>query len=210
MNIAIVGPMASGKTTCSNHLVDTLGYTRISLAEPIYWVVNNLHQGTPSDLYYNYLHPYIYPPLTSEQQVKMINAITHVKTIPDEKPKPRKRLQWLGTEGGRQQVRDTIWIDILLNRIARDPGKRYVIDDVRFSNELDAMSKAGFYVIKLDVDLETQRKRLLSLYGEFDDEILTHGSEIEIGKLKGDTHLDAAITLELMLNELTGVIKGLD
>ncbi|MBC8551458.1 MAG: hypothetical protein H8D23_17575 [Candidatus Brocadiales bacterium] len=210
MNIAIVGQMASGKTTCSNHLVETLGYTRISLAEPIYWVVNNLHLGTPSDLYYNHLHPYIYPPLTSEEQVTMINAISHTKTIPNESPKPRKRLQWLGTEGGRQQVRDSIWIDVLNNRIAREPSKEYVIDDVRFGNESAAMSDIGFYVIKLDIDKETQRQRLLNLYGEFDEEILSHGSEIEIAKIKGDTHLDAAKPLELMLSELTEVIKGLN
>jgi len=210
MNIAIVGQMASGKTTCSNHLVDTLGFTRISLAEPIYWVVNNLHLATPSELYYSHLHKLIYPQLTSEEQVTFINAITHTKTIPNEQPKPRKRLQWLGTEGGRQQIRDSIWIDILLNRIAREPGKSYVIDDVRFGNELDAMSGAGFHSIKLDIDVDTQRERLLHLYGEFDDEILAHGSEIEISKLKGDTHMDASQPLKLMLSELNEVIKGLN
>lgn len=209
MHVAIIGQMASGKTTCSNHLVENLGYTRISLAEPIYWIVNNLHLGTPSMLYYQYLNPYIDPPLTSEEQVKFINAIAHTKTIPIEHPKPRKRLQWLGTEGGRQQIRDTIWIDILLNRIAKEPNKNYVIDDVRFANELEAMTKAGFYPVKLEVDIATQRKRLEALYGEFDSEILTHGSEVEISKLKGDTHLDAAQPLESMLIELEEVIKGL-
>ncbi len=199
--------MASGKTTCSNHIVDTMGYTRISLAEPIYWVVNKLNQGTPSDLYYNYIHPYVYPALSSEDQVRFINAIAHTKTIPNETPKPRKRLQWLGTEGGRD-IRDSIWIDILLNRIKKFP-KDYVIDDVRFENELIAMKNAGFHTIKLEVDESTQRKRLLNLYGEIDESIFSHRSEIEIGKLKGDTHLDAAQSLESMLIDLNAIIKGL-
>ena len=209
MNIAIIGQMASGKTTCSNHLVDTYGYTRISLADPIYWVVNKSNGGASSDLYYRYLHPYIYPALSSEEQVAFIKAIDHTKTIAFETPKPRKRLQWLGTEGGRS-IRDTVWIDILLNRIAKEPNKDYVIDDVRFPNEMVAMSKANFHTIKLEVDSDTQRKRIFNLYGEFDESIFTHASEIGIGKIKGDTHLDAAQSLEGMLSDLNSVLKGLN
>lgn len=209
MHIAVIGPMASGKTTCAEHLVQEMGYKRISLADPIKWVVNSLGTGgTPSDIYYRHLHPYIKPELSSEDQVKFINVISETKKIPHEEPKPRKRLQYLGTEGGREQIRDTIWIDILLGRVLAEPDQKFVVDDVRFKNELSYLHDAGFYTIKLEVDQQTQRDRIFNLYGEFDEAIFTHGSEIEIKDLEGDSYLDATLPMDTMFEELLGITRG--
>jgi hypothetical protein len=209
MNVAIIGQMASGKTTCSKYLVENLGYTRISLAEPIYWVVGQMGIMGPEDLFRVYLEPYIEPPLSNNKIKKFIDGIKYVQNhIPNEIPKPRKRLQWLGTECGRNQIRKTIWIDILLKRIEQNPEHNYVVDDVRFENELKLLKKANFLTIKLKIDRNTQIKRLERLYGQFDQSILTHGSEIEIEGLRGDVDLDSTLELYEMLRSLKKIVKG--
>ena len=201
--------MASGKTTICDHLIANYGYTQIKLARPIYDVVNNIDKYTPIILYKKFLEPYIIPALTEDKIIIFLNGITHIKTIPNEKPKPRKRLQQFGTECGRQQIRDTVWIDILLEKIKRDNKKHlFVIDDVRFPNELKAMRQAAFYCIKLDVTPSIQRKRILSLYGKIDEKIFSHPSEIEILNLKGDITVDASQLLESMLKDVDRIFKG--
>jgi len=208
MKVAIIGKMCAGKTTCSNYLIEKYGFTRISLAGPVYQVVTNLDKYDSKDLYYRYLHPYIKPALSPEEQEKFIRAIKYVRdNIPEEKPKPRRRLQWFGTEGGRKTIRESIWIDILLEKIHRNGNKNVVVDDVRFKNELAALKANGFLTIKLEVDRETQIKRIEKLYGHFNEEILKHGSEIEIDSLKGHIHLDATVPLEEMLSNLDNAIK---
>lgn len=209
MNIGIIGQMASGKTTYSKHIVDNYNYTRISLAEPIYWVVDNLKTRCSADIYNIYLDPYIEPELTLIKKINFISCIDFVRTIPDETPKPRKRLQWFGTEGGRNNIRDSIWIDIFLTRVKQNPDIKFVVDDVRFGNERDALSNAGFHLIKLNIDKETQKSRLEKLYGNFDETILAHGSEIEIKGLAGDTTIDTTGPLKTSLSNLDEVLKGI-
>jgi hypothetical protein len=200
--------MASGKTVCSNYLVENHNYNKISLAEPIYWIVNNLNKESSINLYYHYLDPYINPPLTYDNQIKIINLIEKIKKIPNEKPKPRKRLQWFGTDGIRKQICDTMWIDILLNRISKNPEKKYVVDDVRFPNELEILKKNNFIIVKLEVDSHIQRERLQHLYGKFDESILYHDSEKDIEKLKGDITINANTPLKIMFQDLKKGLKG--
>jgi len=201
--------MTSGKTITSEYLVSEYGYMRIGFAEPIYNIVDNLEILSPEILYSKYLEPYIEPSLSFNEKVTFIKAIRYAKTIPNETPKPRKRLQWFGTEGGRQQIKDTIWIDILLEKVKRDADKhQFVIDDVRFENELNALNSVGFYCIKLEIDEKTQRKRLFSLYGDIDETILSHPSEIGIEKLNGNIVIDATQCLEFMLKDVDAILKG--
>jgi len=209
MKLAIVGEMCSGKSTCAEHLAKTQGYINMKLADPIYWVVNGMEPGaSPSDLYYKHIHPFIIPELSMKDQHKFISVINDTFAIPKESPKPRRRLQFLGTEGGRNQIRDTIWIDILLGRVDKCVINNISVDDVRFHNEKDYLKKAGFFVVKLNVARDIQVKRIKHLYGNFDFSILEHGSEVEIREIKGDTELDANKPLEEMLADLDEILKG--
>lgn len=55
-------------------------------------------------------------------------------------PEIRVLLQRLGTEVGRDLISDTVWVDIVLNQIKKGgAGRRFVITDVRFPNELAAL-----------------------------------------------------------------------
>ena len=208
MNIAIIGTMGSGKTTCSKYLVENYGFTRISLAGPIYWIVNEMETGDPRDLYYKHLHQYTKKFLKEDQIQDLIGYIKHTKKcIPNELPKPRLRLQYLGTEGGRQ-VDDEIWIKILLARVAENPDLHYVVDDLRFKNELEALSDADFYSIKLDIATSVREQRLIELYGKVDKKAMAHRSEVDIEALPGDVYIDTGQSLEETRKELDKIVKG--
>ena len=59
---------------------------------------------------------------------------------------PRKLMQTLGTEWGRDCIRSTIWIDINETKIARSNYDMILIDDVRFDNEASMISRQGWVV----------------------------------------------------------------
>ena len=59
----------------------------------------------------------------------------------------RPLLQRLGTEAGRNVLWDSIWIDAALNGL--DPAKNYVVTDVRFPNEAQAVRERGGYVVRV-------------------------------------------------------------
>ena len=60
---------------------------------------------------------------------------------------PRRMLQLLGTEGGRKIIHPNIWLNALFADLKED--SKWVITDVRFPNEADAILERGGKVIDL-------------------------------------------------------------
>jgi hypothetical protein len=136
--IAFVAKMHSGKTTCSNELVNAYGYRRLSFADPV-----------------------------KEASVDMINAfLTYIGQEPSmtraqldrDKSDLRWLLQGVGTELGRQYVGpDSLWIDLFRKALRVDrtvcslDGKSHlaVCDDCRFPNEIEALREMGFTIIRV-------------------------------------------------------------
>ena len=88
--------------------------------------------------------------------------------------KDRPLLQAIGQ--GMRNIRATVWIDYLLSKVE---GDNIVIDDVRYENEVLALKEAGFIIIYLDVDRQTQKERIRKLYKDPETHLrgLTHASE---------------------------------
>lgn len=63
---------------------------------------------------------------------------------------PRRMLQTLGTEWGRNLISDTIWIDATLRRIDASGWDRHVISDVRFANEAEAIVARGGLIVRVE------------------------------------------------------------
>jgi hypothetical protein len=59
----------------------------------------------------------------------------------------REHLQTLGTECGRELISQNIWVDATLNNL--DPDGKYVISDVRFPNEVEAIRSRGGFVLRV-------------------------------------------------------------
>jgi len=80
------------------------------------------------------------------------------------KEKDRPLLQKIGMK--MREVRASVWIDYVIG-----VGDRYediVIDDVRFVNEAKALQEAGWTVIRLNIDDDTQKERLKKTYADWE------------------------------------------
>ena len=64
-------------------------------------------------------------------------------------PEVRDLLQRLGTEVGRDMFGTNFWVDQTFRKLESDPGQRFVLTDVRFPNEADAVRDAGGFVLRV-------------------------------------------------------------
>jgi len=62
---------------------------------------------------------------------------------------PRLALQLMGTEAGRDVFHPDLWVHTVMRRCEQSPWNNYVIADVRFPNEIDAIVKSGGKVIRV-------------------------------------------------------------
>jgi hypothetical protein len=60
----------------------------------------------------------------------------------------REFLQYFGTEVMRK-IKDTVWLDYTMKIIEEEQSSIAIIPDVRFPNEVEAIKKAGGFVIRL-------------------------------------------------------------
>ena len=124
--IGLAGPAGSGKDTVRQMLESDHGFSGLAFADPLRDMVIALldhvyanHYATRRDL--------------KEVDVPVIGASY------------RKLAQTLGTEWGRQTIRESLWVDIAMakTRLAMARGEHVVISDVRFPNEVEAIRSHG-------------------------------------------------------------------
>ena len=94
--------------------------------------------------------------------------------------KNRELLQSIGTK--MREIDEDIWIKYVL----KNNSDNIIIDDLRYPNELKALKKENFIIIKLDLDKDSQLKRLKQCYPDsYQDHInnMNHESELLMDKL---------------------------
>lgn len=122
--IGITGPKRSGKSTLAGAIISH-GYTNFSFAGPLKLMMHALTTTVgpfPSDREAD--HPVL-------------------------RCSERHFLQTLGTEWGRRQLDENIWIRILEERWKQAVRPSLVIDDVRFDNEAEWILAQGGIVLSL-------------------------------------------------------------
>lgn len=128
---------------------------------------------------------------------------------------PRIMLQHLGTEWGRQEIDQNIWIDTLLRTAEKvlegwqydkergfsntrgTPPPGVVVSDVRFSNELDRTKAVGGKIIKVTRQSASSKAQKLG--------ISNHLSEAEQLAF-GDDRFDAVLANEGSLKDLYSAV----
>lgn len=80
----------------------------------------------------------------------------------DMKQKNRHLLQSIGHS--MRNIDNNVWVNYLIKNMQNED--RVIIDDVRYPNELNALLKEDFIIIKLIVDEQTQKERLMETYPE--------------------------------------------
>jgi cytidylate kinase len=119
MIIGICGAAGAGKDTVALRL-NGHGFFRVAFADPLYEMVSAMTGLSVAELSDRD---------AKEREIDWIGV------------SPRRLLQSLGTEWGRQHVAEDVWIRLAL-RTAR-VASRAVIPDVRFDNEAQAIRAAG-------------------------------------------------------------------
>lgn len=143
-------------------------------------------------------------PLYSIQEF-IYSTISPVYRRPESFIKDRKLLQWIGTEWGRESISETLWVDLWKAKAAKliANGSTIVVsDDVRFSNEAEAVKAAGGFVVKI---LSSENsKRIDTTSG-----LVHHKSEAGIDHKFIDYFIDNNGTLEHLETQVASLVAEL-
>ena len=106
------------------------------------------------------------------------------------KEKDRSLLQSIGTK--MREIDPNVWVNLTLQNLKDN----VIIDDCRFSNEIQSLKKSGFILIKLNISAELQMDRLKKTYkNSWKTHDLSHVSECEIN-LFDDNIFDIIINVD--------------
>lgn len=143
--LGLTGRAGSGKSTAADYLCERYGFVQIGLADTLKDMLHVLLDA--AGLNHAALH---------ERSLKEA-------ALPSLGPgvTPRRLMQTLGTEWGRQLVNSNLWVRVLERRCGLDAAApihdRIVVSDVRFSNEGDWVRRQGGVVIQLHRDQADER-----------------------------------------------------
>ena len=130
--IAITGPIASGKSTAANYLCSKYSFGLMKFAAPLKRMLISL------GLTYGEIEGKF-----KEEPSALLGGKT-----------PRHAMQTLGTEWGRDLIDKDLWINAFRRELeeykARTAMPRIVIDDARFPNEFEFITKQGGHFWNLD------------------------------------------------------------
>ena len=139
MIIGVVGFKRSGKDTFADWFVSNAGFTRYSFAKP-------LKEGVMA--FFGWTEHQLSDPVLKE----MVDEYWGIS--------PRQALQWVGTDAMREglpsaypKFRETtgnnIWVKRFQRTLMLSPESSFIIPDVRFQNEVDAIKASGGKVLRI-------------------------------------------------------------
>ncbi len=80
------------------------------------------------------------------------------------KDKDRDLLIKIGTK--MREIDPDVWVNYIINQTS--DNKNYIIDDVRFQNEVDILKQYGWKFIQLNVSYSDQEYRIKQLYSNYE------------------------------------------
>lgn len=176
--IALCGARRTGKDTIANYLVFKYGYEHIKITTPLKDICKTLFHFT-------------------DEQLE-----TDLKEAVDTRwgVSPRQVMQFIGTEVFQYKIQELLphvgrnfWINSLVEHIKNEPGKKFVISDLRFFHERNALD----YFLPIVIKVVSDRVRQNSTDA--------HVSECEQKSLKEDilvTNNDSKDALYKKLDEV--------
>ena len=148
--IAFAGRKQSGKTTCSEFVSKTYNdlaynflydYVKVQHVAKIYNFADPLKQDICMRIL-GMSHDECYG--TDEQK----NSLTDIEWEGN-KLTAREVMQFVGTDIFRK-MKNNVWADATITKIRAEKSKLAIIADCRFPNEVEAVKRAGGFVIKLN------------------------------------------------------------
>lgn len=176
------------------------------------WIVYQFSEYSnfiPSDLVFN----------TEQECCEYINNITDNKRIFTYKSEiltPRTLLQLLGTECGRNIIHPNIWINALFADIDKELNanpnynkKGFIITDVRFPNEADAIKKHKGINIRIernDYIFDENGKRIIPTKEYINTNNKQHESETALDNYKFDYVINNNGTINNLVDKVKEIL----
>ena len=186
MLVGISGKIVSGKSVSAEYF-KTKGFTEYSFAEPLKDIAK-IFGFTDRQLYGN------------QSDKLQLHEYWNVSS--------RKFLQKVGTELFREtlpkllpemNISESIWIDLFKIKLKNSAGN-YVVSDIRFLNEAEAIKKLGGIVIKLE--------RNNSIFSKDHFEV-EHQSEQQIDKIIADYTINNNGDIENLYKNINNILSSI-
>lgn len=139
MLIGLCGLKGSGKDTLANHLVGCHGFVKISFSESLKDIVSQMF-GWDREMLDGSTEPdRVWRETVDPFWSKELGILDF---------SPRYALTFIGTDLFRDVFDKNIWVKVCKKKIVRnlDQGKRIVISDCRFLNEVDLIKNLGGHI----------------------------------------------------------------
>lgn len=173
--IGLVGKMHSGKDTVGKYLRSKYGYREAKFALPLKHMLRT------------YLSMCGVDPDTAERMIE--GDLKEAPTHHFGGKSPREAMQTLGTDWGRNTIDKDLWVRPLVRQI-ETMNHNAVVTDVRFQNELDALSEKGLTI------------KIVRYSARQTATVLDHESERYIDELKTDRYVNNDGTIEYLYGQI--------
>jgi hypothetical protein len=140
MIIGVAGKKRSGKDTLCGFLKEFHPFERIAFAGPLWEILLETDPWVQTD--------------DGFMRLTLLNELYGYEHCKTHFPDVREYMKKLGTEGAREHISQTVWLDIAKNRMLANPDQSFLISDVRFDNEAAMIQRLGGIVLKLDREME--------------------------------------------------------
>lgn len=199
LRIAIAGKIASGKTTLASHICNL--YMMQHSREPT--TIRRIGFGDAvKDTEWR-----LFGEGGSSTSTTSATSATHHHTPTH---KNRTRLVQIGTK--MRDIDPDVWVNVVIRTIEASPHLSWVIDDLRFHNEYEALRRAGFFIVRLDVAEHLRHSRIRQHYppdtAEAHLAANQHASEQEVAEQLGVEAFDTVVTYATE-EERVGAFEGL-
>lgn len=173
--IGLHGFAQSGKSTSAD-ILTRFGYTEIAFADALRSMMEILN-----------------PRIHGSWRYKDVIELFGYDKAKKDFPEIRRLLQVFGTEVIRDKVDPNFWVNQLFRNV--NEQKKYVISDVRFDNEIDAIKARGgsiIYISRPNVEALNTHRSEMDLSQKADFKLINDGSinQLEMNIIKIITLLD--------------------
>lgn len=179
--IGLAGQKYHGKDTAAAILAPHLDAEIVRFADPLKNMLREFYRTAAGTN----------PPLLEE---RIEGSLKESADVWLEGKSPREAMQTLGTEWGRNNIHQELWVNTLLRRVER--MRAAIVPDVRFANECYAIQRAGGRVFRIDAGARVPD-------GSHSD----HASEREIKDLPVDDVIDNSGSAVQLVENLSAVLR---
>jgi hypothetical protein len=212
MILALSGKKKSGKDTVANFLVKDQGFVKLSLATPLKELLikvfkidkDLLHNESKKDVEFDEIINIDYSHLDKIREIITeewgfpidYDAREGIEEFHGKEIKtPRQLMQTVGTDIIRNNVRDDVFIILLLEKI-KVTQRPIVIADVRLRNERETLLNIGAHLCLVKRDLITEKDEHISEndLGDEDEYDIVIENNIDITQLRSEINLWYSVT----------------